>query len=175
VFATPPSRPTRGTAIRAPLPDGFRRGNRASLVHLDGRLKRFALVEIGTLAQTREQVEPEVAAHGLLDHVAVAPAAPDCSDLDGAQDPSIVSVGGLAVAAHGYPRATKDVDIVPAPDRADRRRLYEALRSLGAQPIEVGDFRPEELPVPFNPDGLEVGEKIAYVFDFGDEELDEAV
>ena len=25
-----------------------------------------------------------------------------------------VLIGGLAVAAHGFPRATKDVDIVPA-------------------------------------------------------------
>ena len=73
-----------------------------------------------------------------------------------------VVVGGLAVAAHGYPRATKDVDIVPAPDSANRRRLYEALRSLGAQPIEVGDFRPEELPVPFNPDGLDEGGNWAF-------------
>ena len=30
-----------------------------------------------------------------------------------------VLVGGLAVGAHGYVRATKDVDIVPAPDSAN--------------------------------------------------------
>ena len=68
-----------------------------------------------------------------------------------------VVVVGLAVAAHGYPRATKDVDVVPGPDSANRRRLYEALRSLDAEPIEVGDFRPEELPVPFSPNGLDEG------------------
>jgi hypothetical protein len=68
-----------------------------------------------------------------------------------------VVVGGLAVAAHGYARATKDVDIVPRPDRANRSSLFEALRSLGAEPTEIGDFRPAELPVPFSPDGLDEG------------------
>jgi hypothetical protein len=68
-----------------------------------------------------------------------------------------VVIGGLAVAAHGYVRATKDVDIVPQPDRENSRRLYEALTSLDAQPIEVGDFRPEEMPVAFAPEGLNEG------------------
>ncbi len=30
-----------------------------------------------------------------------------------------VLIGGLAVGAHGFPRATKDLDIVPAPDQAN--------------------------------------------------------
>ena len=30
-----------------------------------------------------------------------------------------VLIGGLAVGAHGFPRATKDVDICPAPRRAE--------------------------------------------------------
>ena len=34
-----------------------------------------------------------------------------------------VLIGGLAVGAHGYPRATKDVDIVPASDRPNLERL----------------------------------------------------
>ena len=68
-----------------------------------------------------------------------------------------VVVGGLAVAAHGYVRATKDVDIVPLPDSANRARLFTALESLGAEPTEIGDFRPEELPVPFTPTGLDEG------------------
>jgi hypothetical protein len=65
-----------------------------------------------------------------------------------------VVVGGLAVAFHGYARATKDVDIVPGPDSANLRRLYDVLELLEAEPIEVGDFRPGELPVPFTADGL---------------------
>jgi hypothetical protein len=68
-----------------------------------------------------------------------------------------VVIGGLAVAFHGYARATKDVDVVPRPDRMNRRRLYGALASLDAAPIEVGEFRPEELPVPFAPEGLDLG------------------
>jgi hypothetical protein len=61
------------------------------------------------------------------------------------------------VGAHGYPRATKDVDVVPAPDRDNLRRLHAALAELGAEPAEIGDFRPEELPVPFAPEGLDEG------------------
>ena len=72
-------------------------------------------------------------------------------------DVEFVVIGGLAVAAHGYVRATKDVDVVPRPDAENRRRLYEALESLDAEPTEVGDFRPEELPVPFAPEGLDEG------------------
>jgi hypothetical protein len=68
-----------------------------------------------------------------------------------------VVIGGLAVGAHGYPRATKDVDVVPAPERENLRRLYAALSELDAQPMEIGDFRPEELPVPFAPEGLDEG------------------
>jgi hypothetical protein len=68
-----------------------------------------------------------------------------------------VVVGGLAVIHHGYVRATKDLDIVPEPAPANYRRLYEALALLDAQPIELGDFRPDEMPVPFAPDGLEQG------------------
>ena len=66
-------------------------------------------------------------------------------------------IGGLAVAAHGFARGTKDVDLVPAPDPTNLRRLYAALRTLDAHPLELGDFRPEELPVPFSPEGLDEG------------------
>jgi hypothetical protein len=68
-----------------------------------------------------------------------------------------VLIGGLAVAAHGYVRATDDVDVVPKPERENRRRLYEAMKTVEAQPVELGDFRPEELPVPFSPEGLDEG------------------
>lgn len=72
-------------------------------------------------------------------------------------DVDFVVIGGLAVAAHGYIRATKDVDLMPDPDRGNLRRLYGALCTLEAKPIELGDFRPEELPVPFSPEGLDEG------------------
>ena len=66
-------------------------------------------------------------------------------------------IGGLCVAAHGYVRATKDVDVVPRPDRENRRRLYDARDSLGARPVELDDFRPDELLVPFAAEGLDEG------------------
>ena len=39
-----------------------------------------------------------------------------------------VLIGGLAVGAHGFPRATKDLDIVPNPDAANLKRLATLLR-----------------------------------------------
>jgi hypothetical protein len=66
-------------------------------------------------------------------------------------------IGGLAVAAHGYERGTKDVDVVPAQTTKNRRRLYAALFALDAEPVELGDLRPEELPVTFNEEGLDNG------------------
>lgn len=65
-------------------------------------------------------------------------------------------IGGVAVAAHGYVRATKDVDIVPAPERANLERLLAALRALDARP-DIGDFGPEELPVALDLEGLAHG------------------
>jgi hypothetical protein len=78
-----------------------------------------------------------------------------------------VVVGGLAVALHGFPRATKDVDLAPAPERANRRRLFAALAERSAQPIEIGEFRVDELPVPFGPEGLDEGGNWALATDAG--------
>lgn len=66
-------------------------------------------------------------------------------------------IGGVAVAHHGFVRTTKDLDIVPEPSRANLGRLWEALMALNAQPLPLGDFRLEELPVPFAPEGLYSG------------------
>jgi hypothetical protein len=41
-------------------------------------------------------------------------------------------VGGLAVIAHGYPRITQDVDILPSPAAANMPRLAAALAELNA-------------------------------------------
>jgi predicted nucleotidyltransferase len=46
-------------------------------------------------------------------------------------------IGGLAVAVHGYPRATKDVDVVPRADQANLERLYRALAAISARPLEL--------------------------------------
>lgn len=49
-----------------------------------------------------------------------------------------VLVGGLAVNAWGYLRATRDVDVVPDPDRDNLKRLDTLLRGLDGK-VEVGD------------------------------------
>lgn len=66
-------------------------------------------------------------------------------------------IGGLAVAAHGYVRATKDLDFVPNPDRGNLGRLFGVLLGLDARPVETDEFRAAELPVPFTPEGLAQG------------------
>jgi len=48
-----------------------------------------------------------------------------------------VLVGGLAVNAWGYLRATRDVDVVPDPDRRNLEKLDSLLRELGGR-VDVG-------------------------------------
>lgn len=48
-----------------------------------------------------------------------------------------ILVGGLAVNAWGYLRATRDVDVVPDPDRENLGRLDALLRELGGR-VDVG-------------------------------------
>ncbi len=57
-----------------------------------------------------------------------------------AHEVEYVIIGGFAVAAHGHPRATKDVDICPNPKQANLRRLAVALEELEATPIDLGEF-----------------------------------
>ena len=49
-----------------------------------------------------------------------------------------VLVGGLAVNAWGYLRATRDVDLVPDPSPENLARLDALLVELGGK-VEVGD------------------------------------
>jgi predicted nucleotidyltransferase len=48
-----------------------------------------------------------------------------------------VLVGGLAVNAWGYLRATRDVDVVPDPSRENLERLDSLLQQLGGR-VDVG-------------------------------------
>ncbi len=69
-----------------------------------------------------------------------------------------VIIGGVAVGVHGFARATKDLDIVPAPTSENMERLAQALTTIGAQHIGVGDFSPEEFPFdPTDPVQLQEG------------------
>jgi hypothetical protein len=49
----------------------------------------------------------------------------------------LVVIGGVAVAHHGYVRATEDVDIVPEPSEENLRRLAHALVEMEAEPLTL--------------------------------------
>jgi predicted nucleotidyltransferase len=66
-------------------------------------------------------------------------------------------IGGVAVGYHGHIRATKDVDVVPAPDPENLRRLAEVLRELEAQVEGAEEFSADEIPDPRDPAALELG------------------
>lgn len=57
-----------------------------------------------------------------------------------------VVIGGLAVQAHGNPRTTQDLDLVPEPSAANRKRLRAALEALNARPVGATKPQPIRLP-----------------------------
>jgi predicted nucleotidyltransferase len=66
-------------------------------------------------------------------------------------------IGGVAVGFHGYVRATKDVDVVPAPDLQNLTKLARVLRGLDAQIEGAEEFEDGELPDPLDPEALALG------------------
>jgi len=78
-----------------------------------------------------------------------------------------VVIGGFAVIAHGYLRATKDIDIVPRPTAENRDTLERALMSINARPIEQADLRPDEMPVQWGIGALSHGGNWALQTDHG--------
>jgi len=56
-----------------------------------------------------------------------------------------VVIGGFSLAAHSVARATKDLDVVPDPSRANLWRLLTALEELEASPSALDDFEPDEI------------------------------
>ncbi len=54
---------------------------------------------------------------------------------------SFVVIGGVAVGAHGYVRATADLDVVPDPHPENLDRLVQVLESLNATLPTVGGRR----------------------------------
>ena len=56
-------------------------------------------------------------------------------------------IGGVAVGYHGHIRATKDVDVVPAPDSDNLKRLAGVLRELDAQVEGAEEFADGEFSV----------------------------
>lgn len=74
-----------------------------------------------------------------------------------AHDVEFIVIGGFALAFHGAPRATKDVDVVPAPRRENLTRLWEALAELEARPGELEGFCQEEMPLEWSLESLVAG------------------
>jgi hypothetical protein len=74
-----------------------------------------------------------------------------------AGDVEFLLIGGVAVGYHGHIRATKDVDVVPAPDAANLKKLAQALERLEAEVEGADNFDRDELPNPFDPTTLELG------------------
>lgn len=71
-------------------------------------------------------------------------------------DVAFVVIGGFSLAAHGAQRGTKDVDIVPDPDRANLARLGRALSELRAR-VDLKDLDASELGIEPDADGLALG------------------
>lgn len=68
-----------------------------------------------------------------------------------------IVVGGYAVAAHGFVRATKDIDICPDPAEENLLRLADALAELGAKPTGLDGFAEGEFHLKPDLDGLRYG------------------
>jgi len=66
-------------------------------------------------------------------------------------------IGGVAVGYHGHVRATKDVDVVPAPDAANLKRLAQVLKQLDAEVEGAQEFDSDELSDPLDPKALALG------------------
>lgn len=66
-----------------------------------------------------------------------------------AHDVRFLIVGGYAVAAHGHPRYTKDLDVWVRVDRENARRIVDALEDFGfgGLGLAVDDFLDDDLVV----------------------------
>ncbi len=59
-----------------------------------------------------------------------------------AHEAEFILVGAYAMAAHGFPRATMDIDIWIEPDAGNAPKVYAALATFGAptEQISIGDL-----------------------------------
>lgn len=80
-----------------------------------------------------------------------------------------IVIGGFAVNAHGFIRVSKDLDIVPNPNRENLERLANALRELNASNAEGDDFDDSEFPLdPMSADDLSEGGNFRLDTDLGE-------
>jgi hypothetical protein len=63
-------------------------------------------------------------------------------------------VGGHAVAFHGHPRATKDMDILVRPDPENARRVYRSLAAFG---VPLADFEVDAQDFTAQGKGVQIG------------------
>jgi hypothetical protein len=77
-----------------------------------------------------------------------------------------VVIGGFSLAAHGVVRGTKDVDVVPNPERANLERLASALLDMRAE-IDLGDLDPNELDVALDARSLASGGNLCLLTSHG--------
>lgn len=56
-------------------------------------------------------------------------------------------VGAYAVAYHGVPRATGDLDVLVRPSKANAQRVYQGLARFGA-PLASADVTPQDFQTP---------------------------
>lgn len=68
-----------------------------------------------------------------------------------------IVIGSFSLAAHGYVRGTKDLDVVPEPSEANLSRLMAALHEIEAEPLAIGDFKPAEMLLELDVEGLKQG------------------
>ena len=80
---------------------------------------------------------------------------------------NFIVIGGFAVGAHGLPRATKDLDIVPDPAPDNLQRLARVLEALEAEVMGSDEFDPEELPATEPSELLKLGGNIVLVTKLG--------
>ena len=79
-----------------------------------------------------------------------------------------ILIGGVAVAAHGYRRPSKDLDIVPSAEPANLARLARALAHIHVRPAQLGDFEADEVPAdPTRPEDLARGGNFRLETDLG--------
>ena len=83
-----------------------------------------------------------------------------------AADVRFVVIGGFAVGAHGYPRATKDLDIFPDPDSENLERLAAVLVDIDASVLGMEEFAEEEVVQP-DLAGLQMGGNFVLISDRG--------
>jgi hypothetical protein len=76
-----------------------------------------------------------------------------------------VLIGGFAAVIHGSPYVTTDVDVVPAPDLENLRRLSDALRDLHAKVWTSSE--PAGIPFDHSPSSLKDVRIWNLVTDFG--------